>query len=387
MHKRSQTSMMGFNLDLSNNDTELKSSSKLQPNNTKLNKDLVDKMVQKYFNYVDRVNKGKFEENPDELSSDDDFFFSEITEGKIIAPPQTHVKIPGMEHHNNNPISQKIQTLKVHPGISKSNKSPLRKIKAKKIKAIIPSKQKKYTLNIRKISHRPVQSGIPLESSTDQFLKEMVKHGLDKEISKICSRKVSEEKIPRNDTLKPIGLENNSTQSTSNSNGENSTLNNNGRQFIFPYQRRNRSCSPENIELSISGLSKTPSIMGSFNSSPKSGGPVIAKNFMFGPQVKPPHQMKNKEGMQVLRAISKSQERAGEKQCIIEDLDDELMIDIEDQVKEQKPEVIPEKEIIKPEPVKTIKPSGRGRHRRVTSQVIDKQELMSLLTENKGMFD
>lgn len=373
MHKRNQTSILEPRLPTDSPNFSLNQPVGSQAMSTRVNKALVDKMVQKYFSYVNRLpSKSKREHaNQDSPSSSaEELSFSELSEGPVLMPLQSHVKVSAMEH------CAKSQTCAQGP--ASYSKLPSKKIDAKKI---VSYKQKKEKLNLHKVIHRPVLSGIPFEPTSANFLKEMIKHGLDKEISSIDCRKVWLTTSPRNNQLKgvPSTSESGSTQVTNNSRTDTATSKNKGKHFVFPYQRRNRSCSPEKIELSISGLAKTPSAL---NVPPPRPGPVIAKNFLFGAQVKASHSGRSKEGMQVLRAISKSQERAGEKQCIIEDLDEEMMVS---EVAE-KAEQVAAKEVEKVERVerpKVIKAQGRGRHRRVTSQVMDKQTLQKLLMENK----
>jgi len=367
MHKRNHTSILGSKPNINSPNLPLNQPILSECNSTKVNKALVDKMVQKYFSYVNRLPK-KAKRQPTNqdspTSSAEEFSFSELSEGPVLAPLQSHVKVPAMEH-SIKPPSQPI---------SGYNKLPSKKIDAKKITA---SKPKKGKLNLHKVIHKPAHSGVPFEPSTN-FLKEMMKHGLDKEISNINCGKVWLTNSPRNDQLKeiPNTSETASTQITNNSHSDNNTSKNKERHFVFPYQRRNRSCSPEKIDLSTSGLNKTPSTL-----NPPTPGPIIAKNFLFGAQVKPHYSGRSKEGMQVLRAISKSQERAGEKQCIIEDLDEDLIALVNGPVEKVEPVII--KEPTKVEAPKVVKTQGRGRHRRVTSQVIDKQTLQKLLMENK----
>jgi hypothetical protein len=335
----------------------------------KVNKALVDKMVQKYFSYVNRLpKKAKWEPTNQDSSpsSAEELSFSELSEGPVLTPLLSHVKMPAMEHSIKHPVPSQ--------PFSSHNKLLSKKIDAKKI---VSSKSKKGKLHFHKVIHKPAHSGVSFDPSTN-FLKEMMKHGLDKEISNINCGKTWLTNSPRNDQLKgiPNTSETASTQVTSNSHSDNNSTKNKEKHFVFPYQRRNRSCSPEKIELSTSGLNKTPSTL-----NPPTPGPIIAKNFLFGAQVKPHCSGRSKEGMQVLRAISKSQERAGEKQCIIEDLDEDLIALINEPVEKVEPVVI--KEPTKIEAPRVIKIQGRGRHRRVTSQVIDKQILQKLLGENK----
>eukprot|EP00826_Nyctotherus_ovalis_P057368 TRINITY_DN7839_c0_g1_i10.p2 TRINITY_DN7839_c0_g1~~TRINITY_DN7839_c0_g1_i10.p2 ORF type:complete len:376 (+),score=96.36 TRINITY_DN7839_c0_g1_i10:60-1187(+) len=370
MHKRNQTSILEPKLPAGSPNFSLNQPVGSQAMSTKVNKALVDKMVQKYFSYVNRLPKKskRGHTNQDSPSSSaEELSFSELSEGPVLMPLQSHVKVSAMEHCAKNQICTQAP--------ASYSKLPSKKIDAKKI---VSYKQKKEKLNLHKVIHKPALSGIPFEPISTNFLKEMIKHGLDKEISSINCRKVWLTNSPRNDQLKdiPSTSESGSTQITNNSHTDISTSKNKGKYFIFPYQRRNRSCSPEKIELSISGLAKTPSAL---NVPPPKPGPIIAKNFLFGAQVKASHSSRSKEGMQVLRAISKSQERAGEKQCIIEDLDEEMMVN---EVVE-KVEQVAIKEVERMEMPKVIKAQGRGRHRRVTSQVMDKQTLQKLLMENK----
>ena len=341
----------------------------------KLSKDLIDKMVKKYFKYVDKTVQ------IDQNLSSDDFSLSEISEGQILVPLKNKSKISVMKHPNNKKKRNhnKIQSFKMQPGVSKFKKLPLKIIKTKKI---LITKQKKSKLNIQKINHRFIPSKISFKSDTDKFFNEMIKHGLDKEISKICWKKLSPENVLRNNQLNSITLPSNSSQFTKNSHGENNNLKSSQKLFIFPYQRRNRSCSPENMELAISCLSKTPSAIDSINSSPSVIRPIIAKNFHFISQEKIHHTERSKDDEQILRALNINQRKLGEKEFIIETLDDDILEEIckpNVEIKLEAP-----KEILKIEQSKSIKVANKSKHRRVTSQVIDKKTVEMLLYGSKG---
>jgi len=330
MHKHSQTTIIDGKVTTS----------------TRISKALVDKMVQKYFTYLEQrpmKNVLKTGNREDDMEL--------VSEGSVYTPLPTHVK---MEHHANQK-NLRVQNLKPRHVASKSGKPQPRKIEAKQIKV---TKQKESLHNSKNIQ-------APTEIITDNIVKETITHKLDKAHTRTNSRKIPLENVHRNDQLNCA--ESNSTQSTNTD-----SSNNSGTSFRFPYQRTNRSYSPEDEEIQCFGSSKA--------SKP---GPVIPKNFIIGAQaVCPP--IKSKEGLQVLRAISKSQERAGEKQCIIEDLDEDVLTVNEKPIVKEKTEVIIQKEVPKVEPPKpSIKALGKGRHRRITSQVIDKQTLQALLKENR----
>ncbi len=190
---------------------------------------------------------------------------------------------------------------------------------------------------------------------------------------------------------------------------------------MFPYQRRNRSCSPDKMDLSISGIAnKTPTAIlcpspipkpdqseavTTTGTATKCPAPVIAKSFIFGSQAQklPTKPNKSREAAQILNAITKSQEKAGEKQYIIDDLESftEAQPAIEPTVATTtKPakKVDPNTDTphllgqnAAPNNGKTLKvlkaPTAlKSRHRRVTSQVIDKQTLNRLLFENCEVF-
>ena len=203
--------------------------------------------------------------------SDDDSSFSDFSEGLIHTPLETTSKNPGL-------LTQKI---------IKDQALNNLELQQKKIKVIVPPKTNKQIAHIRKGSYSPVRTNNEFKKDTS-FLEEMSKHGIDKDINKLWNQNSFLRSSPRNCQLDIYSTRNESIQSTTNT--QNSV--NINRQFvIFPYQRRNRSCSPEEKK-----IPKPIEI--------NSNGPIIAKDFILGKQVNSIYRTKTKEGIQVLKVIA-----------------------------------------------------------------------------------
>ena len=400
MHKHCQTSVFGPKLAVipikAPKETNEGKGVPSKPQQSPPSKDIIEKMVQKYFSYTNsstaqgsHTHAKKSPESRDiSLSSSS----SEISEGPIRTPLHTLGKVKTLKTkpcmaRKNSPTSQKAQFSKLQPVLSKPilQYSPPLKIDTRKATVILPSKDKRYILHIRKQNQSPTAE--QPQNKTHNFLKEMVKRGLDKEIAGIGANPPDAKRSPRN-----ILVESNSSQSTNHS--QNSAQN---PHITFPYQRRNRSCSPDKMELSTSGIAankspicNSPPKLDQGDNKAKPVGPIIAKSFVFGNQTKgdaKPKQ-KMKENAQILKAISKSQEE-GEKQYIVDDLEDNNLVEPKKEITEPKEAVEQKIQALATavKPVKMIKAPLKGRHRRVTSQVIDKQTLNRLLFESGDLFN
>jgi len=439
------------------------STAKISPPANRINKELVEKMVQQYFKFrspeeidpqdIPGFNFAKEKLSP-ENSSDISFSSSsELSEGPIKTPLQTQTKISTMKTKiishkpqksqivipRKSPISQKAVFTKIPPALSQPSRnikkqvSPPQKIDPKKATVILPTKEKRYVLHIRKSSHSPTECKDMLAPIIEQpqnqkhnFIKEMVKRGLYKDIAEICPIADTQNIVSGPESTKRVArnlpLESNSSQSTNNSQSnipqnkpnnfcenQGALLQNNPGLIVFPYQRRNRSASPDKLaDLSAnSGICSSTKVVPFMSPSPipkidsKVGinGPVIAKSFIFGSQTKQKKENneKSKEGEQVLNVLNKIQENDGEKQVIVDDLDD---LECDNKHAGTLKEVSKNEILTKPEqfqkpitygnsnsstsgnkPLKVLKAPFKGRHRRVTSQVIDKQTLNRMLLE------
>eukprot|EP00826_Nyctotherus_ovalis_P031398 TRINITY_DN2509_c0_g3_i1.p1 TRINITY_DN2509_c0_g3~~TRINITY_DN2509_c0_g3_i1.p1 ORF type:complete len:347 (-),score=54.73 TRINITY_DN2509_c0_g3_i1:93-1133(-) len=324
---------------------------------TRISKALVDKMVQKYFTYLAQMpTRNKLKTSNQEEFVGERFLFPEISEGSVHAPLPSHVK---MEHYTvqKHSAASKIKTLKPLSMVSKPGKPLPRKTDTKQLKATAPSKQK----GDQRV-YNSTQAEAPTEIATDDIVKEMLMHGLDKANTRIGSKKTSLESVHRNVELNcaPDSSDSNSTQSTNNSHAE-SSIAATERLFTSPIQDcHNGNYSPKECS-HISNLKPEP----------------LANTKTFLPPY-PPN--RTKEGLQVLKAITKNQQKAGEKQWIIDDLGEEQY------VVSAKPVAREKAETAKETPKMETKQGGRARHRRVTSQIIDKQTLQALRA-NKGLIE
>jgi len=190
-------------------------------------------------------------------SSSDNSSFSDISEGSAQAPLETIFRnlITKDQKKNDNTLSNE----------------PQRKV-------IAPFKDKPV-IHIRKGSCNPLKLNKELKAK--DFLSEMIKYGLDKDMAKVHYR----------NSLLRFSASN--CQPTCDSFKSESSQIMNTKSITFPYQRRNRSCSPDAFqELMLKVKNASSNIMQQ---------PVRARNFMFGMQTK------IKENMKVLNIISLKQ--------------------------------------------------------------------------------
>ena len=434
MHKHSQTSIFGPKLPsrdlnpVNHPEPSRPPLSKPSPKKPsfafqagKPNRKLIDKMVNKYFAYTNASHDSPKIAEKSDPDEDDSFSSSELSEGPIHTPLTSFCKFSGVSSRTKqSPTSQKAKFTRVQPALVRKPEAEEEGVVKRKVTLFAPGLKKKYVLHLHQVSQSPpdmkgrtfitVKEG--QKRKEEGFIKEMTERGLDKEIKGIDTLNecigTGINKSPRNVRRNFGPLESGSSQSTTaNSQGKNESAkepstkpsamyklhgvalkpDNESKNspktpiMMFPYQRRNRSCSPDKGDLS-GVLLKSPKIFTALSPGVEhKTSPVLAKGFAFGNQIKmtPTMPKKLNENMQILNMITKSQEISCEKEYIIDDLEDDLM-ELRDihEMKKEAPVPI-EKVVAAPAPMAMPKAPTRGRHRRVTSQVIDKQTLNRLL--------
>ncbi len=466
MHKHCPTSVLDPKLTSEEEETAAP--------NSKLNRRLMEEMVQKYFSYAHASDEDDFyfqrpkpsaQEPVVEADSEDESedSSSELAEGHIHTPLRTQCKFSGIsgrgktQQTKQSPTSQRANFVRVQPALSRNVALPKADcakgspkldslLSRDKVTVFFPARQQRYVLHIQRASQSPpaprekpfiMPPGHSREMSTcaktkegvGGFIKEMRTRGLEKEIMRIdtLNNYINDElgrspKCPvqqRNYML----LASNSSQSTAGSSSQlkvaaggddphcarqapNSPSASPG--MTFPYQRRNRSVSPDKNggggsgSGDLSGLGKSPKPPHGLSPKPSVDSlratPVLAnKSFMFGSQARTEPRAKD-ESVQILKMLNREQEGKCEKQYIIDDIEDNMpeetrpVLASENANKEslhRQHEMMLEQPLEKmvpaPPAVTSIKAPLKGKHRRVTSQVIDKQTLKRLLfTNNSG---
>jgi hypothetical protein len=235
----------------------------LEPNSD-INNDWVKKMTQELYGYFNSTaTRNSKKRVSQKLSSSDDSSFSELLEGSVQAPLKTTSRnhVIKEQKENNSTLSNKPQR-----------------------KAIAPFKGKTI-IHLRKGSYKSPRLNKELKAK--DFLSEMIKYGLDKEMAKVHYRNSLLRFSPSN------------CQPTCDSFKSESSQTSNSKSITFPYQRRNRSCSPDALqELVLKTNNASLNVLQQ---------PVRARNFVFGMQTRV------NENVKVLNIISLKQKN---KHCL-----------------------------------------------------------------------
>ncbi len=157
-----------------------------------------------------------------------------------------------------------------------------------------------------------------------------------------------------------------------------------GRVLRFPYQRRNRSCSPPKGYLPTqpeSSLPRSPKVYTALSPKPHVDtklSPVVAKSFVFGRSfnVSSDRQQSNQ---QVLTAITCNQQQDKDKEYILDDIPEDMPdLRVYSKSPREPGPALEAVQSVKPPPASTCS-RPKSRHQRVVSQILDKQTLNRLL--------
>jgi len=245
----------------------------------------IDTIKDLLYNYLGSINPLSLKNsrnNPVEES----IFLDDLSsaEGPIHTPLQSNSKAPGI--------------LNRKPTNKKPHKQP-----PKRIKVIFPSNMSKHIKHIRKVSYTPANISNEFNTSTDNY-KDLSQR---KETIKIHS---VQKNYNRNGQLGFLESKSESSESTMYSQ-LNAT-----KTFVFPFQRRNCSCT----SLKNSSLPNKDALMIMQENRPVR---VLAPtNFLFGVQT----DYITKEGAKVLKAISANHKSIKNKVCIIENLEEDIAL-------------------------------------------------------------